>query len=315
MDLPGRWTGARSSGHRTRCDTKHAVLFGDLTGTFYALEAETGRQLWKKRIEEHEAALLTGSPVVYQGNVYKGHCVLGRDPRHQPRVPLLQFSRKRGRAARERRSASLEGLHHQRRTASHRQNLHRHHPPRSFGRWNLVGAHHLDPNRGALYVTTGDNYSAPSTTTSDAVVALDLASGRMLWSRQVTPGDVFNSGCVSRSQQGPKIVPTRARRGLDYDFGSSAILVKAPKGRDLLIAGQKSGMVYALNPDRKGEIVWTRRVAKGGTIGGVQWGMASDGQNVYAAVSDAYFFTRGPSRGARSRSKPGGLTALHVAEG
>ena len=92
-----------------------------------------------------------------------------------------------------------------------------------------------------------------------------------------------------------RIVPNEGERGPDYDFGSSAILVKTPQGRDLLIAGQKSGMVYALDPDRKGEIVWTQRVAKGGTIGGVQWGMASDGQNVYAAASDAYFFTKDKS--------------------
>ena len=122
------------------------------------------------------------------------------------------------------------------------------------------------------------------------MLGLDLATGRMLWSRQVTPGDVFNSGCIA-GVNGPNC-PEEGERGPDYDFGSSAILVKTPQGRDLLIAGQKSGMVYALDPDRKGEIVWTQRVAKGGTIGGVQWGMASDGQNVYAAASDAYFFTK-----------------------
>ncbi len=110
-----------------------------------------------------------------------------------------------------------------------------------------------------MYVTTGDNYSAPSTTTSDAVLGLDLATGRMLWSRQVTPGDVFNSGCVA-GVNGPNC-PDEGERGPDYDFGSSAILVNKPAGRDLLIAGQKSGMVYALDPDRKGEIVWTRRTS------------------------------------------------------
>jgi polyvinyl alcohol dehydrogenase (cytochrome) len=73
-------------------------------------------------------------------------------------------------------------------------------------------------------------------------------------------------------------------------------------------------MVYALDPGRKGEIVWTQRVAKGGTIGGVQWGMASDGQNVYAAASDAYFFTKDQMR-VLAPDQGGGLTALRVAEG
>ena len=238
-------------------DNKQAVLFGDLTGTFYALEARLAAS-YEKHIEEHEAALLTGSPVVYQGNVDRGHCVLGRDPRHQPRVPLLQFSRKRGRARRARWSASLENLHHhdtphptrKTTTGTIRQG------PSGAGIWS---APTIDPKRGALYVTTGDNYSAPSSATSDAVLALDLTTGRMLWSRQVTPGDVFNSGCVA-GVNGPNC-PDEGERGPDYDFGSSAILVKAPKGRDLLIAGQKSGMVYALGsrPQGRDRVDPTRR--------------------------------------------------------
>ena len=97
----------------------------------------------------------------------------------------------------------------------------------------------------------------------------------MLWSRQTTPGDAWTSGCSadSRNASCPK------EEGPDFDFGSSAILVKTAQGRDVVLAGQKSGVVYALDPDKKGEIVWQARVGKGGTIGGVQWGMSSDGQN------------------------------------
>ncbi len=292
-------------------DNKHTVLFGDLTGTFYALEAETGRLLWKKRIEEHEAALLTGSPVVYQGNVYEGIASWEETRAINPAYPCCSF---RGSvvALRVRDGAQVwktytinEGPHPTGKTSTGtiRQG------PSGAGIWS---APTIDPKRGMLYVTTGDNYSAPSSTTSDAVLALNLATGRMVWSRQVTPGDVFNSGCVA-GVNGPNC-PEEGARGPDYDFGSSAILVKTPKGGDLLIAGQKSGMVYALDPDRKGEIVWTQRVAKGGTIGGVQWGMASDGQNVYAAASDAYFFTKDQVR-VLAPDQGGGLTALRVAEG
>jgi polyvinyl alcohol dehydrogenase (cytochrome) len=181
--------------------------------------------------------------------------------------------------------------------------------PSGAGIWS---APTVDPARRVLYVTTGDNYSAPATLTSDAVLALDLETGRMLWSSQVTPGDVYNSGC-GPGVNGPNC-PEGSERGPDFDFGSSAILVKTPQGRDLLLAGQKSGMVYALDPARKGQIVWTHRVAKGGTIGGVQWGMSSDGQNVYAAASDAYFFTKDQVR-ILAPDQGGGLTALHVADG
>jgi polyvinyl alcohol dehydrogenase (cytochrome) len=292
-------------------DKNHAVLFGDLTGTFYALEAETGRLLWKKRIEEHEAALLTGSPTVYAGNVYIGVASWEETRAINPAYPCCSF---RGSviALRVRDGSEvwktytitdLPRTTGKTSTGTIRQG------PSGAGVWS---APTIDQKRGRLYITTGDNYSAPATTTSDAVLGLDLGTGRMLWSRQVTPGDVFNSGCVA-GVNGPNC-PEEGTRGPDYDFGSSSILVKTPAGRDLLIAGQKSGVVYALDPDRKGEIVWTQRVAKGGTIGGVQWGMASDGQNVYAAASDAYFFTKDGFR-VLAPDRGGGLTALRVAEG
>jgi polyvinyl alcohol dehydrogenase (cytochrome) len=289
----------------------HAVLFGDLTGTFYAVEAETGRLLWKKRIDEHEAALLTGSPTVYQDNVYVGVASWEETRALNPAYPCCSF---RGSvvALRARdgqqvwKTYTINDTPHstgKTSTGTLRQG------PSGAGIWS---APTIDPKRRMLYVTTGDNYSAPATTTSDAVLGLDLATGRVLWSRQVTPGDVFNSGCGA-GVNGPNC-PEEGVRGPDYDFGSSAILVKNAQGRDLLVAGQKSGMVYAIDPDRKGEIVWTQRVGKGGTIGGVQWGMASDGQNVYAAASDAFFFTKDQVRILAS-DQGGGLTALRVADG
>jgi len=287
------------------------VLFGDLTGTFYALEAETGQLLWKKRIEDHEAALLTGSPTVYLGNVFIGVASWEETRAINPAYPCCSF---RGSviALRVRDGAQIwktytisDTPHATGKTSTGtlRQG------PSGAGIWS---APTIDPERKTLYVTTGDNYSAPATSTSDAVLGLDLATGRILWSHQVLPGDVFNSGCVA-GVNGPNC-PDEGERGPDYDFGSSAILVKTSQGRDLLIAGQKSGVVYALDPDHKGDLVWTQRVAKGGTIGGVQWGMASDGQNVYAAASDAYFFTKDQVR-VLAPDQGGGLTALRVAEG
>jgi hypothetical protein len=111
-------------------------------------------------------------------------------------------------------------------------------------------------------------------------MALDLKTGRIVWSRQTTPNDVYNSACGGRGPNCP------AGSGPDFDFGSSALLVKTAGGRDVLVAGQKSGVVYGLDPVDGGRILWQTRVGAGGTNGGVQWGMASDGQRVYAAVSD-----------------------------
>jgi polyvinyl alcohol dehydrogenase (cytochrome) len=146
---------------------------------------------------------------------------------------------------------------------------------------------------------------------SDSVLALELATGRVVWSKQTTPGDVWNTLCSAKGDcPGP-----------DHDYGSSVLLEKLDNGRELLLAGQKSGVVYALDPDRKGEILWQVRVGQGGTNGGVQWGMASDGQKVYAATSDT---TRSRAVNADPldpRPQPadpnvgGGLTALRIATG
>jgi polyvinyl alcohol dehydrogenase (cytochrome) len=137
-----------------------------------------------------------------------------------------------------------------------------------------------------------------------------LKTGHVVWSRQFTQGDLFNGACPAHAQNCP------GEAGPDYDFGSSAMLIG-----DLLIAGQKSGKVYALNPDKRGEIVWQTRVGKGSANGGVQWGMASDGQNVYAATSDIERTRRSAKDMADlvtfdlDPNQGGGLTALHVANG
>ena len=91
--------------------------------------------------------------------------------------------------------------------------------------------------------------------------------------------------------------------GPDFDFGCSPNLVDLPNGKRALMAGQKSGMVHALDPDQQGEVLWQTRVGKGGPLGGVQWGNASDSQNVYAAVSD-HFATK-------DLSEAGGMFALN----
>ena len=99
-----------------------------------------------------------------------------------------------------------------------------------------------------------------------AILAIDLETGKIVWTAQVTPGDVFNGGCSNaRNCPGP-----------DFDFGSSVVLETLPTGKDILLAGQKSGMVYGLDPDAQGKVLWKTRVGKGGTNGGVQWGMASE---------------------------------------
>jgi polyvinyl alcohol dehydrogenase (cytochrome) len=145
-------------------------------------------------------------------------------------------------------------------------------------------------------------------------MALDLLTGRIRWTRQITSGDAYNSACGNGAANCPP------ERGPDFDFGSSAMLVTAG-GRDLLVAGQKSGAVTAVDPSRNGEIVWQTRVGKGGVNGGVQWGMASDGTRIFAAVSDVVRILKtnadpnDPARFTLNPAEGGGLTALTIADG
>jgi polyvinyl alcohol dehydrogenase (cytochrome) len=284
---------------------RQALLFGDQYGWFYALDAETGRLLWKKRVEPNESVRLTAAPVAYQDTVYVGVASWEEGRTSNPEYPCCTF---RGVVA----ALRIKDGSQVWKTYTIREK------PKQTGKnqWgpsgaSVWGAPTIDAKRGLLYVTTGDNFSAPATNLSDAVVALELGTGRIAWSRQTTPGDVWNSSCSQKNDcPGP-----------DYDYGSSVLLEKDGNGRELLLAGQKSGVVYALNPDKKGEIVWQVRVAKGGINGGVQWGMASDGQRVYAASSDVVRLPGSNSDPLDPRPRPldstqgGGLTALRIGTG
>jgi polyvinyl alcohol dehydrogenase (cytochrome) len=286
---------------------QHALLFGDMTGWFYSVQAETGKLLWKVHVEEHDSTRLTGGPLAHDGTVYVPVASWEETRSADAAYPCCTF---RGSvvALRIRDGKQLwktwmtdvpvERGKNSRGTMEY--------GPSGVGVWSTPT---LDTKRNLLYIGTGDNYSAPATDTSDAVIALDIATGRIVWSRQLTARDVFNGNCAS-SPDGC---------GPDFDFGSSPILTHAPNGRELLLAGQKSGIVWALDPTNKGEVVWQARVGKGGTNGGVQWGMASDGLHVFATVSDVRRMRQSdPSDPRRNQVDPtvgGGLTALRVADG
>ena len=292
---------------------RHALLFSDLTGWFYALEAETGKILWKKRVDDHEATRLTGAAIVHDGTVFIPAASWEESRAIGSGYACCTF---RGSVVALRvRDGSLVWKEHtireEPKPTVKNQSGTQQWGPSGAGIWATPT---IDAKRGLLYITTGDNYSTPATSTSDSVMALDLKTGQVAWSRQMTANDAYNSACGDRATDCPP------ENGPDFDFGSSALLVKAGN-RDLVVAGQKSGVVYALDPSKKGEIVWQARVGKGGVNGGVQWGMASDDRHVYAAVSDVARIARtdaDPSNPARFTLNPtegGGLTALDLKDG
>src|SRR4029077_575545 len=140
----------------------------------------------------------------------------------------------------------------------------------------------VDPRRNTIYIATGNGYADPPQGSTDAVIALALKTGKTKWVNQLLPGDVWMMGCRPENPDNPKCA---AKQGADYDFSASPLLTKSARGRDLIVLPQKSGMAYALDPDKDGALVWQYRIGQGSGLGG-QWGAAADGQQAYFGVAD-----------------------------
>jgi polyvinyl alcohol dehydrogenase (cytochrome) len=139
----------------------------------------------------------------------------------------------------------------------------------------------VDPARGLVYAVTGNSYTDVKTDGSDAVVAMEMATGKVRWRNQVTPDDNFIVSCV-----GARNAPSCPRpTGADFDFGASPVLLGERRARQILIAGQKSGMVYGLEP-ATGRLRWKTSVGAGSLLGGVEWGLGADARRVFVPISD-----------------------------
>jgi polyvinyl alcohol dehydrogenase (cytochrome) len=153
-----------------------------------------------------------------------------------------------------------------------------------------------------VYVGTGNAYTQPAAPMSDSIVALDMNTGAIRWFNQITPNDAYLVGCKAGNENCPEDM------GPDHDFGSSPIL-RTVGGRRVLLLGQKSGVMFGLDPDNGGKVLWQQRVGKGSELGGIEWGPGADNANVYVAISDVIAQGTGPSE------QPGGLHALRIADG
>ena len=148
-----------------------------------------------------------------------------------------------------------------------------------------------DLRRGVAYASTGENTSPPGTRTSDAIVAVDLATGKEKWVFQALANDIWHMGCpVGAPRPGQRVNPTCffVNEGSvlrDHDFGAGPVIFRGRGGRDIILAGQKSGEMYGLNPVN-GEVIWKTRVGAGSSLGGIEWGIAADDRYVYAPNSD-----------------------------
>ncbi|MBZ5579166.1 MAG: PQQ-binding-like beta-propeller repeat protein [Acidobacteriia bacterium] len=291
-----------------------AVFFGDSAGYVYALDAANGKQLWKARLDEHPASTVTATPVFHQGRLYVG--AASREEALSVARGYVCCTFRGSESALDaatgkvlwKRYMIAEVAKSRPKTQQGTAPL----GPSGVGVWT---APVLDPDRDTMYVTTGDNYSDPPTALSDALVALRMSSGDILWSKQFTAKDAWNSSC-----QLPGKVNCPDSNGPDFDFASSAILVSLPSGKRALLLGQKSAVIYAADPDRRGQILWQSRIGEGGTVGGIEWGSATDGRNVYVALSDIRFDVK-LKPGSNDRgynldpTKGGGLFAFRIDNG
>jgi polyvinyl alcohol dehydrogenase (cytochrome) len=272
------------------------AFFGDAAAFGYAVDAVTGQQVWKVKLDDYPVARVTGTSVFYNGRIYfpmsSGEELASNGPNYvccKFRGSLSAVDAATGRVIWKTYTVSQEAKVYK--TLANGREL-----------WGPAGASiwsapTIDVKRGRIYASTGNSYTGVDVPTSDAVVAFDMESGRLLWTKQATMGDNWVPGCPN----GP-LCPEND--GDDYDLASSPTLLTV-NGRDLIIVGQKSGTLWALDPEKNGEVVWQQKLGQGGGLmGGIMWGPALDGQTVYAGVAD-------PNR----QDATPGLYAVNVADG
>lgn len=279
------------------------VYFADYSTNVYALDLSTGKLIWKKRSGPESQSAVSGSVVVYDNMVYvpitSYEVVSATNPAYNccfTSGGVVALNATNGQFLWHHRvvvdSAILSGK---------KKNGKSLYGPSGAPVWCSPT---VDSKRGHLLIGTGENYTIPATHTSDAVQALDLKTGKLVWNYQATSHDTWNLACPG----GPNCPDVS---GPDLDFGMAPILVNGIDGKDILVIGQKSGVVHALNPET-GVILWNKRIGKGGALGGIHMGMATDGKYIYAPNSDNIYALDSSDKSVVSSP---GLYALDIQTG
>ncbi len=275
----------------------YAVYFGDTKANVYGVDADTGKQIWTRRVDEHASVSLTGAPVVHDGRLFIGTQGLGEEGRGAAngyqcctfRGSLLALDINNGNLLwktytvdepkpRVKNKAGVQMF-----------------GPAGGSIWSAPS---IDVKRGLVYAATGNAYADPPQKMTNAVVAFDQKTGAVRWYHQFTEADQWAMGCQATNPDNPGCP---AVLGPDYDFSATPILTRAGS-RDLIVLPQKSGIAYAIDPDRNGALVWERPFGKASGLGG-QWGGAADGTNFYTGTNG---FLADVS---------GGMTAIRLSDG
>lgn len=283
------------------------VIFGDHRGRMYALQTSTGALLWTTQLDSNQFAGITGSPVYYHGTVFVG--VSSTENANGTSYPCCTF---RG---------SVVALDAD--TGAVVWRYYTVPPPTAVGTWPsgatmfapsggaVWGTPAIDPATGTLYIGTGNNYTAVGPNhidpagDIDSLLALNAATGRVRWKRQMTPADTYRQTC---SQGDPGFCPGLINgTALDYDVSAAPTVIHEGR-RTLVGVGQKNGVYHMLDA-QTGATVWERTLgleAPDG-VGGIQWGVSYDGRRLYIATWKAMpgtLFALDPATGTTLWSTP-----------
>ncbi len=284
---------------------RKVLVFGDIAPLIHMIDATTGKEIWHQSIRLTSLSNGTGTPVLYKDRVYvplsASEINFGADENHEcckTHGAVFALEALTGKIIWS--AQTMADAKPVRDRGDGKQLW----GPSGAPIWNSPS---LDLKRGLMYVGTGEATSEPAEPTTDAILAIEMATGKIRWHHQTTANDIFLTGCLNR--RNGLNCPKRSVM-LDADFGASTIFV--PDGRatasgghprDLVLAGQKSSTLWALDADT-GDVVWSRNFGPGSIVGGIHWGIASDGQRVFAPVSVL--------PGANGKPGPGEVAGLHA---
>lgn len=285
-------------------DRRKVLLVGDVTRWLLQIDAETGQLIWRKDIRLFDRSRPSAASLIYKDKI-----IVPLSNREASQAPDDRFECCRTHGG----VLALDAVTGERIWTYHTMEGATLRGENSVGtpQWGPSGAPiwanlTIDEKRNVVYATTGENFSLPATDTSDAIIAIDLDTGRQKWSFQGTPNDAWNSACGT-DRSGANCPPADKSIREDFDFGGAAVLATGKTGREMLLAGQKSGHVWALNPDN-GKLVWSERFGRGTTLGGNHMGVAVDDERVFVPINDS-------KRPNRIGSDQPGMNALDIETG
>ena len=305
------WTYRADARVRSNVAVSEGVaVFGDLMANVYGVDANSGQLLWRTKVDWTAGSRVTGNVTTHAGVAYvplsSTQEVLNLSKRYSCctfRGSVVALDPKTGQEIWKTYTIEQEPKY-----LGKTKNGRNRYGPSGVPVWSGLT---IDEKRKLVYVPTGNQFTEPVVKESDAVIALDMTTGKRRWVKSLAPlqmggQDIYHLGCESWvDEERSTCSPENPKGQGDRDLGAPVALVKRPGGKDILLAGTKDGMFYGLDPDDDGRILWSSRVGRGGEIGGIEWGFSTDGETAYVPVIDA----------DADYVADGSLTAIDVASG